>query len=155
MIRNALAALALTGAGLVMAASPSAAQPRPPQAPAAGEASKVRPGYWRYNTKVSILGGKSEMKCLRKEEIERFLFNPCNSHHVCTYPVKQIGGGRMHLEGQWVEKKKGTRIPVTADGTYTPTTIAMTAHIKILGGIPVSGQIQGQWVSDACPPGAK
>ena len=151
MIRNALAALALTGAGLAMATSPSAAQPQGPVA----EATKVRPGYWRYTTKVSIFGGSTENKCLRKEEIERFLFNPCNHHHVCTYPVKQIGGGRLHLEGQWVEKKKGTRIPVTADGSYTPTTINMTARIKILGGIPVSGQIQGAFISDTCPPGAK
>jgi hypothetical protein len=152
MIRHALTALALTGAGLVMAASPSAAQPHP-----AGPepATKVRPGYWRYETKVSIFGGGSETKCLKAAEIERFMFNPCNSHHNCTYPVKQVGGGRMHLEGQWVEKKKGTKIPITADGTYTQTTLAMTAHIKILGGIPVTGQIKGTWLSDSCPPGAK
>jgi hypothetical protein len=152
MIRNALVALALTGAALALSvsATPSAAQPQ-----GASEAGKVRPGYWRYSTKVSIFGGSTENKCLRKDEIERFLFNPCNHHHVCTYPVKQIGNGRLHLEGQWVEKKKGTKIPVTADGNYAEKSLAMTAHIKIFGGIPVSGQIQGTWLSDTCPPGAK
>ena len=151
MIRTVLAALALAGAGLALAAPATFAQP----AAAADGASKVRPGLWRYESKVSIFGGKTETKCLKREEIERFLFNPCNSHHICTYPVKQIGNGHMHLEGQWVEKKGGGKIPVTADGTYTATTVNMDAHIKVLGGIPVSGTIKGTWLSVPCPAGSK
>ena len=161
MIRKDFAALALAGAAVALSASSGLAQPAEASAASslpsasAEQPSKVRPGLWRYSSKVSIFGGKTEEKCLKREEIERFLFNPCNSHHICTYPVKQVGNGRLHLEGQWVEKKKGTRIPVTADGTYTPTTLAMDAHVKVLGGISVSGTIKGTWLADTCPAGAK
>jgi hypothetical protein len=161
MIRKVLAALTLAGVGMILSA-PVAAQPAQaaPEAaaPSAAQAelpTKVRPGYWSYSTKVSIFGGGSETKCLKAAEIEKFLFNPCNHHHVCTYPVRQVGNGRLHLEGEWVEKKKGGRIPVTADGTYTPTTLKMTAHVKVLGGLSVSGQIDGKWLSDTCPVGTK
>lgn len=150
MTRKALVpVLALAAAGLALTASTGAAQAQPEPD------TKVRPGYWRYETKVSIFGGSSETKCLKREEIERFLFNPCNRHHICTYPVKQVGNGKLHLEGQWVKKKNGGKpIPVAADGTYTPTTLNMTARVKVLG-MNVTGQIHGTWISDSCPAGAK
>jgi len=141
---------ALTFAALALAApmlaGPAVSTPK-------GTPSGVLPGYWEYTAKVAIFPVDTEHRCLKADEIEQFLFHPCTKKYRCTYPVKQVGAGKVKLDGTWVDRKSRTA-KVKADGTYTPTTVKMKANVRTIHGLGVSGSINAKRISGTCPAGA-
>ena len=138
MIKRVLAAGAL--ARLANPAAASAAQ------------TPILPGLWKYSAKVlfgiaEVEGGR---RCLKAEEVEKFIAFPGNRHYRCTYPTKTVAGGRLAMEGACVDKK-GRRAPIRATGTYTPENFRLNIRLTTTNGIPLSGTMTAQRLSAACP----
>lgn len=112
----------------------------------------ILPGYWEYKTKVIGLTVDSKKRCVKEDEIDDFLSKPCNRHHTCVYPVKQIGGGKIYLDGYW-QNKEGSRAKVKAKGTYEPRKFTLSASGTSTQGIPIGATLQAKWLGAQCPAG--
>jgi hypothetical protein len=142
LVASALAAPAMT----------ATAQPAqtPSQGAAAAEAATpILPGYWEYSTKVLGIGSKKK-KCLGADEVEDFLTRPCNRHHTCVYPTKEVGGGKLRLDGYW-QNKEGKRAKVRASGVYQPKAFTINASGTAIGGIPFRATMDAKWLGAECP----
>jgi hypothetical protein len=122
---------------------------------AAPAEAPILPGYWKWSAKVllglaQVDGGR---RCLKESEIEEFVAFPGNRHYRCTYPTKEIGGGKLTMQGVCVDKK-GRRAPIRANGTYTPENFKLNVRLTTTNGIPVAGVMTAQRVSAQCPAGA-
>ena len=137
----ALAALAAAAVAAVAIAQP-VAQP-------AAETT-ILPGYWSYKAKTLGITVDDKKRCLSEAEVDDFLAKPCNRHHTCVYPVKQVGNGKIRLEGYW-QNKEGKRANVKASGSYTPKHFTMEAKGTAIGGIPIGATIDANWLSATCP----
>ena len=133
-------ALAAAGLGAVLPAA-STAQPQ--------AADSVLPGRWEYRYRIFALPVATEHWCLKPHEIERAFNGPCNRHHTCTYPVKEVGDGVLRLQGQWKDKR-GRIAPVSGQGTYTPTTITLRVRGRTVNGIPFVGSMNARRIGDTC-----
>lgn len=123
-------------------------------AAAAPAQAPILPGYWKWSARVllglyPVDGGR---RCLREAEIEEFIAFPGNSVYRCSYPTKQIGGGRLTMQGACVDKK-GRRAPIRATGTYTPEAFRLNVNLTTTNGIPLSGVMTAQRISAQCPSG--
>jgi hypothetical protein len=139
----ALAALAgVTAAGALLAV------------PAlADNAEKIRPGQWEYVYKVAGFKVGSEKKCIKPNEIDKTFFaGPCNRHHRCEYPVREVANGKARYDGTWTDKR-GRVAKVKADGTYTETTLNLKARGTTTTGIPMAVTMNAKWIGE-CPAGS-
>ena len=144
--RNAmktLTALLLAAAAL---ATPAAAQ----------KAETVKPGYWESTNRLlsPIRDSSTEKRCITPADVEKFMNGPSNRHYACTYPTKVIQNGKITLKGTCVSKK-GRKVAVEGDGSYTPTSFQINARIASeLFGIPLSGRAstEARRIADTCPP---
>jgi hypothetical protein len=144
----ALAASALAAPATTASAQPA---PTPAQAPAAAEAATpILPGYWDYTTRMLGIPVDHKKKCLNADEVEDFLTRPCNRHHTCVYPTKQVGGGKLLLDGYW-QNKEGKRARVRATGTYSPKAFTIRANGTSTQGIPIGATLQAKWLGAECP----
>ena len=117
----------------------------------ADNVEKVRPGYWEYAYKVAGIRVSTERKCVKPNEIDKVFFaGPCNHHHKCVYPVREIGGGKAKFDGTWTDKR-GRVAKVKADGTYTDTTFNLKAKGNTTTGIPLSVTMNAKWLGETCP----
>lgn len=140
--RLALAAVAgVAAAGALLSVPASAAN---------AEQDKIRPGYWEYAYKVAGIRVSTEKKCIKPNEIDKAFFQgPCNRHHRCEYPVKQVADGKAAFDGTWTDKR-GRVAHVKANGTYTDTTFNLKAKGTTTTGIPMSVTMNAKWLG-ACP----
>lgn len=135
-------AAAATGAALL--AIPASAQ----------NAEKVRPGYWEYAYRIAGIKVSTEHKCVKPSEIDKVFFaGPCNRHHKCVYPVREIGDGKARYEGTWTDKR-GRVATIKASGTYTDTNFKLKASGRTTTGIPMAVTMDAKWVGATCPAGA-
>ena len=138
--RQVLAAVAGAAAGAAMLAVPAAA----------ANAEKIRPGYWEYAYKIAGIRVSTEKKCIKPEEIDKVFFaGPCNHHHRCEYPVREVADGKARFDGTWTDKR-GRVARVKADGTYTDTRFDLKAKGTTTTGIPMSVTMNAKWIG-ACP----
>ena len=110
----------------------------------------ILPGYWETKTKLGGVTAVTDLECLSPAEAAKFLSGPCNRHHTCTYPVKQVGNGRANFDGYWLDKK-GRKATVRASGTYSPTAFNLRASGKTTHGIPLALTLVGKRLSATCP----
>jgi hypothetical protein len=120
----------------------------------AQDADAPLPGYWQYNYHVSVVPAGDEMKCLSRAEVKNFFDGLCNKGSKCTYSVNDAHDGKVRLEGLWIDHKD-RHTKVKADGVYDPKSFKLNAHIVLSFGLPVSGTIEGHFVSADCPPGSE
>jgi hypothetical protein len=119
-----------------------------------------RAGYWEtVNTWVFLIPfRKVERKCFTTTDISSFLEGPSNAHYTCTYPVREVGDGRLSVEGTCVEKR-GQVAQIKARGMYGPTAFHLTAELRTkIAGVPLnaSGVTDARRLGDVCPaPAAK
>ena len=114
------------------------------------------PGLWEYQSSLAGMSGKSEQKCLSKAEVERFLTDPSNRHYDCEYGVREVGGGKVRLEGVCTNRKHPTqKIGVNLRGAYTAESINLSgkASAKVIGNLelPVAASVTGRRLSASCP----
>jgi len=112
----------------------------------------ILPGYWKYSAKtmLGLINVKSERRCIKAEEVERFIAFPGNKHYKCEYETKSVGDGQVNMAGACVDKK-GRRAPIRARGTYTPESFRLNVNLTTTNGIPLSGTMTAQRISPDCP----
>jgi hypothetical protein len=123
--------------------------------PAGAAQSPIAPGYWETTSQVvsPFPTKKTEKRCIREEDVEKFIGGAPNRHYTCTYPTRQIAGGRIRLAGS-CKTKNSDPVPITGEGTYSRDSIRLDAHVKAkLGGItvPVHARTTGRRLGDTCP----
>lgn len=114
-----LAAFGLPAANAVLAQ---------PSAPAAQEEElPLAPGFWTSHVSAIVLSG-NERRCLRPQDIGRYVHGWSNSVYACTYPVSTVGGGQVVWQGTCTSRG-GRVLTIDAHGTYTQTTLRVTGHV--------------------------
>lgn len=158
--RRVLATAAPLIAGALLLAAPAAApmaaaQPTP--APVQTASQPVLPGYWEYTT--SAIGDRDTVrKCVRPSEINRFFGGLSTRHYQCTYPVREVGSGNAHFEGNCVSRS-GRRVRVRLTGTYVDESFQFRGGASIRAAglwtpyIPAT--ITAHRISAQCPAGAE
>ena len=124
-------------------------------APAAAAQTPIAPGYWETTSQVisPLPTKKTEKRCIREEDVEKFIGGSPNRHYTCTYPTREIANGKIRLAGS-CKTKNSDPVPITGEGVYTRDTLRLDARVKAkLGGItvPVHARTSGRRVADACP----
>jgi hypothetical protein len=128
---------------LALAAGPAAAQ------------SAISPGYWETTSKVTapLPTRKTERRCIRPQDVTKFMEGKINHIYTCTYPTKQVGDGKIRLVGTCATRD-GPAIPITGEGTFTADTLHLDAHITPqIGGlnIAVKASTDAKRLAEACP----
>lgn len=120
----------------------------------AAEASHaVLPGYWEYTTSTAFSAPSTDRRCVRPEEIDKFVSGPSNRHYRCDYPTRELVDGRARFVGVCVSKH-GTSYPVRWSGTYAPERFDLhgTVSPNVIGlTIPVTATIAARRLSPTCP----
>lgn len=116
----------------------------------------IKPGYWEMTNRITspIKQTKVEKRCITPAEVTKFMSGPSNRLYTCTYPTRTFQNGQINLKGSCISKK-GRQVAIQGQGTYTATTMTMTADIATeLLGIEISGKARtdARRIADACPP---
>jgi hypothetical protein len=124
-------------------------------APAAAAAPPIETGYWESTNRLisPVQQSKTEKRCITPADVDKFMAGPSNRHYVCTYPTKVISGGKIRLKGTCVSKK-GRKVAVEGQGTYTRTSFNLTAEVAMeFLGLDVEGRAstEARKIADACP----
>jgi hypothetical protein len=115
----------------------------------------ILPGYWesRNHSELLITQDSTDRKCITPAQVESYLSGPANSHYVCTYDQRAIGGGAVRLAGECVDRN-GMRMGVAIAGTYTLESFHLKAQLHTtFASLPISGMasIDARRLSAACP----
>jgi hypothetical protein len=142
-------ALAVAAGGLLAMSGSATAQ----------NTDTILPGYWEHTSSASLVftTRKTEFRCIRPQDVQKFFNGPSNRLYKCTYPTRVVGNGRARFEGTCISKN-GRHVEITAAGTYTPTSFDLSGQLKTkLAGVPIAptGKISARRIGDTCPPGAK
>lgn len=124
----------------------------------ASAAEGILPGYWETTNRLisPIPQKKVEKRCITAAEVAKFMEGPSNRHYKCTYPTRSFADGKILLKGQ-CRSKKGRVVDVSGEGSYTPTTMQLTARVATeFAGLTVSGRAstEARRISETCPPAA-
>lgn len=122
---------------------------------AAPAASSIQPGYWETTSQVvsPFRTSKTEKRCIRAEDVEKFIAGSPNHNYTCDYPTKQIGGGKIKLGGS-CKTKHSDPVPISGEGVYTRETLRLDAYVKTkVAGltVPVHARTTGKRIGDVCP----
>jgi hypothetical protein len=88
--------------------------------------------------------------------VEKFIGGAPNRHYTCTYPTREISGGKIRLVGS-CKTKNSAPVPIRGEGVYTRDSLTLDARVQAkLGGlsIPVHARTSGKRLADDCPPPA-
>ena len=134
---SALAALAFSGPALAQSA--------------------ISPGYWETVSKVTspFPANKTERRCIKPADVAKFMEGKINHIYTCTYPTKNVGGGKISLKGT-CSTRDGPPVPISGEGTFTAETMHLEARVSVsFGGlnIPVHATTDAKRLAEACPTG--
>ena len=122
--------------------------------PAAAQKA-ISPGYWETTSKVTspFPANKTERRCIKPADVAKFMEGKINHIYNCTYPTKDVGGGKIHLQGSCATKD-GPPVPISGEGTFTSDSMHIDARISPqIGGltIPVHASTDAHKLGDSCP----
>ena len=122
---------------------------------AAWGAPAIQPGYWESTNKLlsPIKQSSTEKRCITPADVDKFMAGPSNRHYACTYPTKVIANGVITLKGTCVSKK-GQKVAVKGNGTYTPTSFSLMADVATeFFGLDIQGRAstEAHRIADTCP----
>lgn len=122
---------------------------------AAAAQGAISPGYWETISKSTspVPTSKTERRCIKPQDVTKFMEGKVNHIYTCTYPTKEVGGGKIRLAGTCATRD-GPAIPISSQGTFTSDTLHLEARISLqLGGlsIPVRARTDARRIGDACP----
>ena len=115
----------------------------------------VTPGYWETTNQVlsPFPTRKVEKRCIKPAEVAKFMQGPSNHIYTCTYPTRDIAGGKIRLVGS-CKTRDGKPVPITGEGAYTGDTFRVDAKIQTqIGGfaLPVHARTTARRLGDDCP----
>lgn len=122
--------------------------------PAAAQ-SAISPGFWETTSKVTspFPTQKTERRCIKPADVTEFMEGKINHIYTCTYPTKEIGAGKIRLQGTCATRD-GPAIPISGQGTFSSDTMHLEARIAPqIGGltIPVRASTDAKRLGDSCP----
>jgi hypothetical protein len=122
--------------------------------PAAAQKA-ISPGYWETTSKVTspFPTQKTEKRCLKPADVAKFMEGKINHIYTCTYPTKEIGGGKIRLIGSCATKD-GAAVPIQGEGTFTGDTMHIDARVSLLIGglsVPVRASTDAHKLGETCP----
>lgn len=122
---------------------------------AAAAQATILPGYWETTSQIisPFPTTKVERRCIRPEDVDKVIAGAPNHNYTCTYPTKQIGGGKIRLAGS-CKTKHSDPVPISTVGVYTEDTLRMDARVtaNIAGlKVPVHARTSGRRLGDVCP----
>jgi hypothetical protein len=123
----------------------------------AGRAAElVKPGYWEATDKIlsPVESTKVERRCITPADVSKFMMGPSNHIYACTYPEQSAANGVIDFKGRCVDKK-GHVVQIGGHGTYTATTLNLTADVAFtLFGLPIAARASttAHRIGDVCPP---
>jgi hypothetical protein len=94
---------------------------------------------------------KTERRCITPKDIDKFVEGPRNHIYDCQYPEHSAANGQISFNGRCVDKK-GFAVKISGHGAYTPTTLKMSALVKI-GPLAVEASTDAHRLGDTCPAG--
>jgi len=117
--------------------------------------SAISPGYWETTSKVTspFPAHKVERRCIKPADVAKFMEGKINHIYTCTYPTKEIGGGKIRLEGSCATRD-GAPVPISGQGTFSRDAMHIDARVAAqLGGltVPVRASTDAKRLADACP----
>jgi hypothetical protein len=123
--------------------------------PAAAEPNAIAPGYWETNNQIvsPVHSTKLERRCIRPQDVAKFMEGPSNHIYHCTYPTREIGDGTIRLRGSCATRD-GRPIPVSGEGSFTRDTFHMDAQVAAQLGpmtIPVHAVTDARRLASDCP----
>ncbi|HEY2750582.1 DUF3617 domain-containing protein [Phenylobacterium sp.] len=135
--------LAVPFAVALVAAWPAAAQ------------NSISPGYWETTNKVTspFPTRKTERRCIKPQDVAKFMQGSINHIYTCTYPTREIESGKIRLEGT-CSTRDGPAIPISGQGTFTSDALHIEARIvPQIGGlsVPVRASTDAKRLADTCP----
>jgi len=128
----------------------------PMQAASAGrDENRILPGYWEYTNRLDFLftDTKTEKRCVKPADVDKFLSGPSNRHYSCDYPTRVVGDGKASFKGV-CRDKRGREARVSAAGTYSPKAFHLDATLGTsIGGLPISptASVDAKWLAADCP----
>ena len=119
--------------------------------------SAISPGYWETVSKVTspFPANKTERRCIKPADVAKFMEGKINHIYTCTYPTKEVGGGKIHLQGTCATRD-GPPVPISGDGTFTAETMHLEARVSVALGalkVPVRATTDAKRLAEACPAG--
>ncbi|CAN7422724.1 DUF3617 family protein [Phenylobacterium sp. LjRoot219] len=128
-------------------------------AAAVGHPNAIAPGYWETTNKVlsPVRSSKVERRCIRPEEVAKFMEGPSNHIYRCTYPTRVVSQGTIRLKGSCTTKK-GPPVPVSGEGSFTRDTFHMEAQVAAQFGpmtVPIRATTDARRLGDDCPAAAE
>ncbi|THD63962.1 DUF3617 family protein [Phenylobacterium sp.] len=122
--------------------------------PAAAQKA-ISPGFWETTSKVTspFPAQKTERRCIQPADVAKFMEGKINHIYKCTYPTKEIGAGKIRLEGSCATKD-GAPVPISGSGTFTGDSMHLEARISAQVGaltVPVHAVTDAKRLGDACP----
>lgn len=123
--------------------------------PAAAQPEAIAPGYWETTNQVvsPLHSTKVERRCIRPQDVARFMEGPSNHIYHCTYPTRLVGDGTIRLKGSCATRD-GAPIPVSGQGTFTRDSFHMDAQAAIQFGpltIPAHAVTDARRLGPDCP----
>ena len=123
---------------------------------AAAAQDAIAPGYWETTNQVvtPLRQTKVERRCIRPNDVAKFMEGPSNHIYRCTYPTRVIAAGTIRLKGSCTTKK-GPPVPVSGEGTFTRDTFRMEARVAAQFGpltVPMRAVTDAKRISPDCPP---
>jgi hypothetical protein len=123
--------------------------------PAAAQPDAIAPGYWETNNQVMspMRSSKIERRCIRPEDVAKFMEGPSNHIYRCTYPTRVIHNGAIRLKGTCATKK-GPPVPISGEGAFTRDTFHMEAQVSAPFGpltVPIRAVTDAKRLGSDCP----
>jgi hypothetical protein len=117
--------------------------------------SAISPGFWETTSKVTspFPTQKTERRCIKPADVTEFMEGKINHIYTCTYPTKEIGAGKIRLQGTCATRD-GPAIPISGQGTFSSDAMHLEARIAPqIGGltIPVRASTDAKRLGDSCP----
>jgi hypothetical protein len=140
----ALAVAVLLASGLAAGVSAAAAQ-----------RNAIAPGYWETTNQIvsPVRTTKVERRCIRPQDVAKFMEGPSNHIYHCTYPTRVVGAGSIRLKGSCAAKD-GRPIPVSAEGAFSDDSFHLDARVAAQMGpmtIPVHAVTDARRLGPDCP----
>jgi hypothetical protein len=124
-------------------------------AAAAAAQDSITPGYWETTSKVTspFPTHKTERRCIKPQDVSKFMEGQINHIYKCTYPTKVVADGKIRLEGS-CKTRDGDPVPIAGSGSFTAETMHVEARIAPkIGGltVPIHAETDAHRLGDDCP----